>query len=558
MLQLFYRKLSWIIILFFSVSAFGQLATMDQIPTIRQSKQSTGTTVAYPNNVVSGNILVGSFHTNAAIATPTLADTCGSTFTLRITQGTTNTWLYTWTATAACSGANTLTVTQSGGTGTQVMAIEIAHCTELVDTSATATNAVASGAIAFPNVTTSFYRDLILTIGTGGIGGTTAGTNNAAYTYASITSQNPQIYAAYTYSGNPGTVTGTSAAVTGGNGNAASEGVLALRSTSSLTVSTPSIPDAVSGTAYSFQMQATGGTGTNVWSTTAGSLPCGLTLSSGGVISGTPTCSNGNSITFQVQDAAAATATKSLTVHVGTSTNTIAKLQSKTNTVGSATAFTSNIASGSLILVGVAGGATVVIFDSAIVTDTRGTIFTEIPQAVISCVQGNARFIKFYWGFSTSSGADTVTVTPSGNGSFISEWSNVQPIFDTGVISLVNSSAGGATITSGSITVPVSETLYATLYASTSSATMTANSPYTQDVNFAPGSPSLGIEGEYEIGGASGSRNATWGISSNTSNQTGTLIFGFRPTTSGTAVTGNCPACDLSWLDVGQQPFTGF
>ena len=55
-----------------------------------------------------------------------------------------------------------------------------------------------------------------------------------------------------------------------------------------LTITTPSLPAGVMGTAYSQTLQATGGVAPYKWSYT-GSLPAGLSLSSAGVISGTPT-----------------------------------------------------------------------------------------------------------------------------------------------------------------------------------------------------------------------------------------------------------------------------
>jgi hypothetical protein len=56
-----------------------------------------------------------------------------------------------------------------------------------------------------------------------------------------------------------------------------------------LTVTTASLAAGTMGTAYSQTLQASGGMPSYKWSKTAGSLPAGLTLSSAGVISGTPT-----------------------------------------------------------------------------------------------------------------------------------------------------------------------------------------------------------------------------------------------------------------------------
>ena len=54
--------------------------------------------------------------------------------------------------------------------------------------------------------------------------------------------------------------------------------------------------------AYSTTLAATGGTGPYSWSVTKGSLPAGLTISSLGVISGTPTQAGNSAFTVRVKD----------------------------------------------------------------------------------------------------------------------------------------------------------------------------------------------------------------------------------------------------------------
>ena len=69
-----------------------------------------------------------------------------------------------------------------------------------------------------------------------------------------------------------------------------------------LTITTTSLPAAEVGIAYSQNLQATGGVPAYSWSLTAGSLPAGLTLSSSGTISGTPTTVGTSSFTVKVTD----------------------------------------------------------------------------------------------------------------------------------------------------------------------------------------------------------------------------------------------------------------
>ncbi len=67
-------------------------------------------------------------------------------------------------------------------------------------------------------------------------------------------------------------------------------------------ISTTTLPGATVGTAYSQTLAATGGNGTLVWSLSTGSLPAGFSLSTGGVISGTPTTTGTSNFTVKVAD----------------------------------------------------------------------------------------------------------------------------------------------------------------------------------------------------------------------------------------------------------------
>ena len=96
---------------------------------------------------------------------------------------------------------------------------------------------------------------------------------------------------------------------------------LTLTVNASLAVTTASLPSAVLGAAYSVQLAATGGVAPYTWAISAGSLPTGLTLSSTGLLSGTPTASGSFTFTVQVTDSATSQA--------------IAKVLGKTTTLGS-------------------------------------------------------------------------------------------------------------------------------------------------------------------------------------------------------------------------------
>ncbi|HLG15278.1 MAG TPA: putative Ig domain-containing protein [Blastocatellia bacterium] len=87
---------------------------------------------------------------------------------------------------------------------------------------------------------------------------------------------------------------------------------------SALTVVTASLPGGTVGTVYSQPLTASGGSGSYSWSLASGSgpLPTGMTLSSGGLISGTPSGQGTFNFTVQVTDTASATAQKALSIAV--------------------------------------------------------------------------------------------------------------------------------------------------------------------------------------------------------------------------------------------------
>ncbi len=87
-------------------------------------------------------------------------------------------------------------------------------------------------------------------------------------------------------------------------------------STGALGIVTTSITSGQKGKVYSYTLQASGGTTPYTWSIVSGSLPTGLSLSTAGKISGTPTelATTGKSVTIKVTDANGDSITKSFSV----------------------------------------------------------------------------------------------------------------------------------------------------------------------------------------------------------------------------------------------------
>jgi hypothetical protein len=92
---------------------------------------------------------------------------------------------------------------------------------------------------------------------------------------------------------------------------------LSLQITSQPTVATSAtLPSAQQGTAYSQALVATGGSGSYSWYIAAGSLPPGLTFSTSGAISGTPTSGGVYNFVARVSDSSTGSALQSFTLSV--------------------------------------------------------------------------------------------------------------------------------------------------------------------------------------------------------------------------------------------------
>jgi Domain of unknown function (DUF4082) len=95
--------------------------------------------------------------------------------------------------------------------------------------------------------------------------------------------------------------------------------------TPQLSISTTSLSNGAPSVPYNQSLLAAGGNPPYGWSLVSGALPVGLTLSSAGLISGTPTASGSSSFTVQVTDASSPvqTATQALSINIAASTGPI-------------------------------------------------------------------------------------------------------------------------------------------------------------------------------------------------------------------------------------------
>ena len=108
--------------------------------------------------------------------------------------------------------------------------------------------------------------------------------------------------------------------------------------TTTLTLSPTSLPGGTVGSAYSKSITASGGTGPYTFARSSGTLPAGLTLTSGGVLSGTPTTASTYNFSVTATDSASNTGTRAYSVAIassgGTSTLTLSPTTLPGGTVG--------------------------------------------------------------------------------------------------------------------------------------------------------------------------------------------------------------------------------
>ncbi|PPU58862.1 hemagglutinin [Xanthomonas codiaei] len=116
-----------------------------------------------------------------------------------------------------------------------------------------------------------------------------------------------------------------------------------------VTVAPASLPAATAGTAYSQNLSASGGTAPYTYAITAGALPAGLTLSSSGVLSGTPTASGAFNFTVTATDSGAPTSgNRAYTLTVAGPTVTLPATALPAGTAGQAYASAINPATGGI------------------------------------------------------------------------------------------------------------------------------------------------------------------------------------------------------------------
>ena len=204
--------------------------------------------------------------------------------------------------------------------GVASLAVAIIFCVFLAACGGSSSNSGGGGSS--PAVTTSSLPGG--TVGTAYSATLLATSGTPPYSWSIVSGSLPaglSLSSGGTISGTP-TSAGTSSftvQVTDSNSRTGSAALsITIQAGAALTITTASLPGGTVGTAYDATLAASGGAPPYTWSISAGSLPAGLTLSSGGAISGTPTAAGTSNFTVQVTDSEAtpATVTKDLSITI--------------------------------------------------------------------------------------------------------------------------------------------------------------------------------------------------------------------------------------------------
>lgn len=172
----------------------------------------------------------------------------------------------------------------------------------------------------------------------------TAGGGLAPYTYALSAGTLPAgltLSSAGLLSGTPtadGTYTFSVQATdsTGGTAGTVTVAYTLTVGAPTITIAPATIPDGVVGEAYTVTLTASGGTAPYAYAVTAGALPAGLALGSGGTLAGTPTVGGSFTFTVTATDANDFTGTQAYTLQIDAPTITIAPPTLPAGTVGTA------------------------------------------------------------------------------------------------------------------------------------------------------------------------------------------------------------------------------
>ncbi len=252
--------------------------------------------------------------------------------TLTATGGSGTGYTFSWAAASgsklpaglSLSSAGTITGTPTNSATTSTVSNVVVTATDSVGNTGTAnfsvtieaSLAISTGTTLSGGVINTAYAQTLAA--TGGSGGYTWSTNTVGTN--SLAAINLTFSAAGAVTGTPKTTgSATFAATVTDSSSHTATATFTVTVTNALTITTTSLPSGYTNQAYSQTLAAAGGTGTGyTWSTTGTSSlsAFNLSLSSTGVLSGTPTSAGTANFTAQVKDSGNNTATQALSVTI--------------------------------------------------------------------------------------------------------------------------------------------------------------------------------------------------------------------------------------------------
>ncbi len=293
----------------------------------------TATDSATPANTASVTLPI-TIAAGVTVTAPTLASAYPGTaysspaFTAAGGSGTGYAW--SWAAASGSSLPSGFTIDANGGVISAASPVNSGTTAALYNVVVTATDSLGNKGSANATVTIEAsvaISPATLPSGTVGVAYsnalTASGGSGTGYTW-STTGSNTLSSVGLSFSG--GTVSGASPTAGSGTFTAvvtdsqshSVQATFTITIYTGLTVTTTSLPSGDVGASYSTTLAAGGGTGTDyTWSATNSNLSTyGLSLSAGGVVSGTPTQSGTASFTANVQDSGNNKATQALSIQI--------------------------------------------------------------------------------------------------------------------------------------------------------------------------------------------------------------------------------------------------
>jgi hypothetical protein len=280
-----------------------------------QAAGSANITYTYTNGSGCPSSATYAVTVNPAPATPSAItgsgavnnEQTGVAYSVTNVAGVTYTWSYTGTGVTINGSTNAVTI-DFGPTATSgTLSVTATSNCGVVSTASTLAIAVSA-----PTITVSPATLSDATVGAVYTPTVSATGGVASYAFAVTAGSLPaglSLSAAGVFSGTPTaggsfnfTVTATDA-----GGFVGSQAYTLTVNAPTISITPATLPDATVASAYSQSVSASGGTSPYTYAVTSGSLPAGLTLSSAGVLCGTPTSGGSFSFTITATDASTGT-----------------------------------------------------------------------------------------------------------------------------------------------------------------------------------------------------------------------------------------------------------